>query len=318
MPPSLRDPLEIVSLRQLRYFNAVMRADSFSKAASDCSISQPALSEQIAAFESALGLRLFDRVGRRAIPTRHALQLHRRITASMGDLQAALRAASDRSVAVSGGVHIGLVQSYGACWVAPVVHAAQARWPELSISMSRRTAQALAEGVARGDLDFAVTFDVSGRSDMEIQQCFTDPYIAVRSGKRRRPMLLTELAGERLALLPTEYAMRRQIEGLFAARGLKPQVHFESDAQEDLVNAARHRGITAVVNAVTALSLNVRSPIAIDDPTLMRRACLIRSLNRYHTQAAVFLWDAMHRAAADIQTRITTYLPSVRSTDGLR
>ena len=106
-----RDPLELVSLRQLRYFNAVIRADSFGKAASECSISQPALSEQIAAFESALGLRLFDRVGRRAIPTQQALQLHRRITATMGDLQAALRAASDRSAAVSGTVRIGLVLS---------------------------------------------------------------------------------------------------------------------------------------------------------------------------------------------------------------
>ncbi|WP_269758604.1 LysR substrate-binding domain-containing protein [Variovorax sp. E3] len=313
MSRQLRDPLELVSLRQLRYFNAVIRADSFSMAARDCSISQPALSEQIAAFEAALGLRLFDRVGRRAIPTHQAMQLHRRITASMGDLQAALRAGSDRSVAVSGTVRIGLAQSYGNCWVAPVVHAAQARWPELSISMSRRTAPALAEGVARGDLDFAVTFDASDRSDMDVQACFTEPYVAVRSGRRRRPMTLSELAGERLALLPTEYAMRRRIESLFAAQNLKPQVHFESDAQEDLVHAARHHGMTAVVNAATALSLNVRGAITIDAPALARRACLIRSLNRYHTRAAIFVWEAMRTAATDLQARIEAYLPGAQT-----
>ncbi|WP_225613170.1 LysR substrate-binding domain-containing protein [Variovorax sp. VRV01] len=304
-----RDPLELVSLRQLRYFNAVIRADSFGKAASECSISQPALSEQIAAFESALGLRLFDRVGRRAIPTQQALQLHRRITATMGDLQAALRAASDRSAAVSGTVRIGLVQSYGSCWVAPVVRAAQARWPDLSISMSRRTVSALAEGVARGDLDFAVTFDASDRPDMDVQPCFAEPYVAVRSGRRRRPMALAELAGEPLALLPPEYAMRRRIDSLFAAQGLRPQVRFESDAQEDLVHAARHRGMTAVVNAATALSLDVRGAVAIDDPTLARTACLIRSLNRYHTHAAVCLWNAMHAAADGLAARIKAGLP---------
>lgn len=313
MPDRIRDPLELVSLRQLRYFNAVIRADSFSQAASDCSISQPALSEQIAAFEVALGLRLFDRVGRRAIPTQHALQLHRRITASMGDLQAALRAASDHSVAISGTVRVGLVQSYGSCWVAPVVDAAQARWPELSISMSRRTAPALAEGVARGDLDFAVTFDASGRSDMDVLECFSEPYVVVRSGRRRRPMTLVELANERLALLPTEYAMRRRIESLLTSQNLKPQVHFESDAQEDLVCVARHHGMTAVVNAATALSLNVRGPITIDAPTMMRTACLIRSLNRYHTRASVFLWEAMHVAATELRGRIETYLPDTRT-----
>ena len=50
MPKTFRDPLELVSLRQLRYFNAAVEAGSFNEAARICSISQPALSEQIAAF----------------------------------------------------------------------------------------------------------------------------------------------------------------------------------------------------------------------------------------------------------------------------
>ena len=308
MPKNFRDPLELVSLRQLRYFNAAVQASSFNEAARTCSILQPALSEQIAALEVALDIRLFDRVGRRAVPTQHALQLHRRLTASMGDLQAALRTAGERSVVVSGAVRIGLVQSYGSCWVAPVVRAAQARWPELSVSLSRRTAPALADGVARGDLDFAVSFDPAVRADMEIRSCFTEPFVAVRPIKRKRPIGLIELAGDRLALLPTEYTMRRQIESLFAAQGVQPHVHFESDVLEDLVHAARHGGLTAVVNAATALSLQVPGATRIDAPTLIRTACLMRSLNRYHTRAATFLWDALHVAATDLQTRLQAYL----------
>jgi LysR family cyn operon transcriptional activator len=303
-----RDPLEIVSLRQLRYFNAAIQANSFNEAARACSISQPALSEQIAALESALGLRLFDRVGRRATPTQTARQLHQRITACMGDLQAALQTAGERSILVSGRVRIGLVQSYGSCWVVPVVRAVQAQWPELAVSLVRRTAPALAEGVARGDLDFAVTFDPSARPDLDIQSCFTEPFVAIRPVGRKRSIGLIELAGERLALLPAEYAMRRQIENLFSAQGLKPQVHFESDALEDLVGAAHHSGLTAVVNAATALSLQVRGATAIDAPTLVRTACLIRSRSRYHTRAAVYLWDALNTAATDLQTRIEAYL----------
>src|SRR2546427_4994623 len=47
-----RDPLDLVSLRQLRYFVSAMRAHSFSAASRDASISQAALSEQIALLES--------------------------------------------------------------------------------------------------------------------------------------------------------------------------------------------------------------------------------------------------------------------------
>jgi len=67
--------------------------------------------------------------------------------------------------------------------------------------------------------------------------------------------------------------------------------------------------MTAVVNAATALSLDVRGAVAIDDPTLARTACLIRSLNRYHTRAGVCLWDAMHAAADGLAARIKAGLP---------
>jgi len=62
--------------------------------------------------------------------------------------------------------------------------------------------------------------------------------------------------------------------------------------------------LVAVVNAATALSLNVGGATAIDAPTLARTACLIRSRNRYHARAAVCLWDALRAAASDVQARL--------------
>ncbi|MFC3682934.1 LysR family transcriptional regulator [Hydrogenophaga luteola] len=302
-----RDPLEIVSLRQLRYFNAAMQSSSFVEAARTCSISQPALSEQIALLEDALGTRLFERVGRRASPTQAALQLHLRMTACMGDLQAALRATGESSVDLSGRVRIGLVQSYGACWVAPAVHSLQVQWPDLAVSLIRRTASALIDGVARGDFDFVVTFDVQDREDLEIERCFKEPYVAICPAPSRRPIRLKKLAGERLALLPTEYAMRRQIEQLFAAQGLRPNVHFESDSLEDLIDAVRTTGLTAVVNAATALSLQVSGATRIDEPTLVRTSCLVRARNRYHTRAALRLWDSLADMASEMQTKMRPF-----------
>lgn len=307
-----RDPLEIVSLRQLRYFSAALQSSSFVEAAQACSISQPALSEQIAALEGALAVQLFDRVGRRATPTQAALQLHQRITACMGDLQAALRSAGESTVDVSGRVRVGLVQSYGACWVAPASRAMQSRWPDLGVTLVRRTASVLLEGVARGDFDFVVSFDALERPDLEIEPCFSEPYVAICPRPMRGAIGLERLALERLALLPPEYAMRRQIDQLFAAKGLRPTVHFESDSLEDLVHAARTSGLTAVVNAATSLSLKVRGGTRIDAPTLGRTACLIRARNRYHTRAALHLWDELLEKAAGLQAQMQPFLPDVK------
>lgn len=309
-----RDPLELVSLRQLRYFDAAMRSPTFHEAARRCAISQPALSEQIAGLEQALNMRLFDRVGRRAEATEPATQLHRRITACMGDLQAALRGASERSRSVAGHLRIGLVQSYGNCWVEPVVRAALERWPALKVSLARRTAPALEEGVARGDLDIACSFDASARDDLEVRACFAEPLVAVgiaapasrttRAPRPTRRLPLAALAGRPLALLPPDYAMRRRIDAVFAAEGLRPDVRFESDALEDLVRAAREQALTAVVNAATVLSLRVRGVATLDAPGLARSACMLRARQRFRSAAALHLWDALEAAAVQLDARM--------------
>src|SRR6266542_353255 len=58
-----------MELHQLRYFAAVARTGNFSRAAEHCHVSQPSLSQQIAKLEKRLRHRLFDRLGRRVVPT---------------------------------------------------------------------------------------------------------------------------------------------------------------------------------------------------------------------------------------------------------
>ena len=60
-----------MEMHQLRYVVAVVRAGNFSRAAEQCHVSQPSLSQQILKLEEELGERLFDRTKRDAKLTPH-------------------------------------------------------------------------------------------------------------------------------------------------------------------------------------------------------------------------------------------------------
>src|SRR5215207_2173366 len=75
-----------VDIRRLRYFVAVCDHGGFSKAASVTGIAQPALTRQVQLLEQELGLNLFTRNGRNAVPTEPGAFLLRHARAHLDGL----------------------------------------------------------------------------------------------------------------------------------------------------------------------------------------------------------------------------------------
>src|SRR5258708_35707330 len=98
-----------VTLRQLRYFNALARHGHFGRAAEACAISQPALSMQIKELEEALGGVLFERSARQVALTKlgeEAAHRVRDILRSVDELGDFARASRDR---LMGRLRIGMI-----------------------------------------------------------------------------------------------------------------------------------------------------------------------------------------------------------------
>ena len=98
-----------LTLKQLRYFDAVARQRHFGRAADLCAISQPALSMQIRELEEVLGNRLFERGPRDVRLTDFGegmLQRAREILRAVDELEGLARASRDRMV---GRLRIGVI-----------------------------------------------------------------------------------------------------------------------------------------------------------------------------------------------------------------
>ena len=101
-----------MEMHQLRYVVAVARAGNFSRAAEQCHVSQPSLSQQIQKLEEELGERLFDRMKREAKMTPHG----ERALKILEEVDVAKREASDAHSLLRGRVILGVLPT-----IAPIV-----------------------------------------------------------------------------------------------------------------------------------------------------------------------------------------------------
>lgn len=108
-----------VELRQLEYFTAVCQERHFSRAADKLGISQPNLSLQIKALEQELGVKLFDRIGKRIMVTPAGEALYRHSCGVLTNVKNAYDELAEIHHSAGGKLSIGIIPSYLDDWLTP-------------------------------------------------------------------------------------------------------------------------------------------------------------------------------------------------------
>src|SRR5262245_9329128 len=127
-----------ISLRQLHYLVAVADAGSFSAAADQTHVAQPALSRQIAALEACVGLRLLNRSRTGVALTDGGARLYtlaRNTLERLGSVQAELRASEQRP---TGPVTIALPISLASMLVPAVLRELEMHYPAIELRIDDR------------------------------------------------------------------------------------------------------------------------------------------------------------------------------------
>ncbi len=141
------------SLKSLRVFEACVRLGSFSKAARELNVGQPAVNHQIRALEQDLGKRLFERRGTRATPNEAALAYYRTITGAFQDMARASQGI--RQSVRPPGLRIGTYPGIAMFWLMPRLPQLKKRDPALTI---RVTTAERDQDIPFDDIDCAILF----------------------------------------------------------------------------------------------------------------------------------------------------------------
>src|SRR5271163_3879920 len=116
----------MVTLRQLRYFQALVQHRHFGRAAEACSITQPALSMQIRDLERELGIELIERRPGETVLTETGLEVARRSERVLAAARDLVDFARHRGRTLSGRLRLGIIPTLAPYVLPRVLPALQA------------------------------------------------------------------------------------------------------------------------------------------------------------------------------------------------
>ncbi len=245
-----------MSLRQLRYFDALARHSHFGHAAAACAISQPALSMQIKELEAALGSVLIERGARQVRLTKFgeeaALRV-RDILRAVDELGDFARASRDR---LAGRLRIGMIPTIAPYLLPTAIESLTRVHPELDIHVREALTSKLLQELAEGRLDTAiVALPVSEPSLTEVA-LFDEKFLLVRpDADAATPVPSSETLREmRLLLLEEGHCFRDQALSFCNGQSSAPREVLDASSLSTLVQmVGAGMGVTLIPEMAVAV-----------------------------------------------------------------
>src|SRR6266403_1498775 len=163
-----------MEMHQLRYVVAVARAGNFSRAAEQCHVSQPSLSQQILKLEEELGERLFDRMKREARLTPHGEAFLPRALKILEEVDLAKREASDAQGLLRGRLILGVLPTIAPYLLPELLVAFAKKFPGVEIVVHEDTTAQLLKLAQACEIDFALASRPIQDERMEVKDLFTE------------------------------------------------------------------------------------------------------------------------------------------------
>ena len=251
-----------LTLRQLRYFDALAQQRHFGHAADICAISQPALSMQIKELEQALGTQLFERGGRQlrltAVGEEFAPRV-RDILRAVDELSDLARAAAQ---GLSGRLRLGVIPTVAPYLLPRIVGQLGQSYPALDLHIRETITPKLLHELADGQLDCAIVALPVSEDSLNETHLFTEEFVLVRPlAEGHLPVPAPEkLRQMRLLLLEEGHCFRDQALSFCAMTGNGPRELLDGSALSTLVQMVG-AGIGVTLIPEMAVAVETRSAL---------------------------------------------------------
>ena len=222
-----------MEIRQLRYFEAVVRHRHFTRAADELHVAQSALSHQVQRLEHELGIELLRRTTRSVQATEAGELVALRARAVLAETQALRGEIDELRGLVRGHVTVGAMLFGGQLDIPWILSRFTSTFPDVEIGLREGTAQRMVEMLGDGSLDVAFALEVRAPAGLERLALSSEELALAMSLDhalaREGPVSVQALAGQRLIAFQHGSSTRQLIDAALASAGVEPQIALEAN-----------------------------------------------------------------------------------------
>lgn len=258
-----------LSLHHLRAFESVARHRSFSRAAAELRLSQPAVSLQIKALERTIGMPLFEQIGRKIYLTpagrelhpyaKRLLALHDETALVLEELRGQRRGSIKVSASTTAGIYV----------VPRLLGGFHRLYPAVHVSLEVANRFTVQERLEENQVDLAVMGLIENDQALEVAAFAPNELVVIASPRHplagQRNIPFAALEGETFLIREPRSGTRADMERLFAERGISIRVGMELGSIGAIKQGvAADLGIAIMSKQAITLELQTQTLVTLD------------------------------------------------------
>ncbi len=230
-----------ITLRQLKVFERVAQRLSFTRAAEELYLTQPAVSMQIKQFEETIGLSLFERLGKKVYLTRAGEELYRLSRSISQQLEAAEQLVEEIK-GTEGGRLVVSIASTVHYFAIRVLADFCKHYPKVRVSLKVTNRKGLLQQLGENETDIVLMGQPPHDQDLIAEPFMDNPLVVIAALDhplaRKTSVVLDELRYETFLMREQGSGTRSSVERFFAEKGLPMSANMEMNT-----NSAIKQGV---------------------------------------------------------------------------
>ncbi len=283
-----------MTLRHMRYFDALATTMHFTKAAELARISQPALSAQIADLEAIVGAQLVERSKSGVKMTEKGSEMLVKFREILQQVKLLEDSAKPARSVLSGKIAIGAIPTVAPYLIPKLIPLLRQEYADLDIELREAVTSTLIDELAFGRIDVMIAALPVANAAFEFEALFTDRFlVAVADNDRdvlHGPVVQENFAPERLLLLEEGHCLRDQALDV-CGTGSRRLVNFGATSLSTLLQLVSN-----------GLGMTLIPEIAVDVERQRNAMRIVRFDEPQPSRTIGMIWRKSSTSKSDIKT----------------